>query len=75
MADKTSVGLSIDPDLLDRAIAGVPREVNRSERLCQLIRLGLAAEEALEKHDLPVDMHHVELVSTFDRALDAAEFD
>lgn len=74
--DIITFGLSISQDLHDRAMAGVMAgEMNRSERIRELIKLGLAAEEGFEKADLPTDRHRFELASTIRQALEQSEFE
>lgn len=67
--DKLAKGLSISPELHDRAMDGVPRSVSDSQRLCELIELGLVAEAAFEKVDLDTDRHRVELQQTLETAM------
>lgn len=67
--DKLAKGLSISPELHDRAMAGVPRSVSDSQRLCELIELGLAAESAFEAVGLSTDRHRVELEQTLESAM------
>lgn len=74
--DVITFGLSLTEDLHDRAMAGVQAgEMNRSERIRELIELGLAAESGFEAADLPTDLRPIELRSTIRQALEQAEFE
>lgn len=53
--DTVSKGVSMDEELFERVVESMgPGETNLSGRICELLALGLATEEAADNVDWPI---------------------